>query len=273
MTDAATLAQSLLAHEPWLRGGGFLALLALLLVLQHLRPVRGDGRHAPRQLVNLAVGVIDTVVLRLVFPVLAVGFASFAAESGIGLFNAIAAPWWVSVPLSMALLDLAIYGQHRLFHRVGWLWAMHRVHHSDLGFDVTLAVRFHPLEIVLSMLIKFAVIAMLGAPAIAVLLFELLLSLGALFTHADIRLPARLERVLRWVVVTPDMHRVHHSVDRRETDSNFGFNLSIWDRLFRTYVAAPRLPPETMPIGLERFRSPPEQRLAALILNPFRREP
>jgi sterol desaturase/sphingolipid hydroxylase (fatty acid hydroxylase superfamily) len=271
MTEIAPIAERLLASEPLLRGGAFLALLALLLVLQRIRPVRGDGRPAMRQMVNLAIGAIDTLVLRLVFPVLAVGVAGLAAASGIGLFNVVPVPWWLALPISMLLLDLVIYLQHRLLHRIDWLWALHRVHHSDLGFDVTLAVRFHPLEIVLSMAIKFAVIAALGAPPIAVLLFELMLSLGALFTHSDVRLPPRVERVLRRIIVTPDMHRIHHSVRRRETDSNFGFNLSLWDRLFGTYVDAPNDAPETMPIGLERFRSPGEQGLLALLANPFRR--
>jgi len=217
--------------------------------------------------------LIDTLVLRVAFPLLAVGAAVLASERGLGLFNVVALPVVLEFALSLLLLDLAIYWQHRILHVIPVLWRMHRVHHSDLAFDATTGVRFHPFEIALSMAIKLALIALLGPPALAVLVFEILLSSGALFTHADFALPARLDRALRWLVVTPSMHRIHHSDRREETDSNYGFHLSLWDRLFRSYREAPRNPEATMTIGLGSFREPREQSLGALLLQPFRTVP
>src|SRR3989454_9618231 len=184
---------------------------------------------------NLGVVAVDVLLVRILLPITAVGLALFAEARGIGLFNMIALPMWVSIPASVILLDLAIYLQHVLFHAVPALWRLHRMHHADLAFDVTTGLRFHPIEILLSMLLKLAVIAALGAPAVAVLIFEVLLNATSMFNHGNVRIPERFDRVLRWLVVTPDMHRVHHSVLPRETNSNFGFNLPWWDRLFRTY--------------------------------------
>ena len=172
--------------------------------------------------------------------------------------------------LSVLALDLAIYLQHLMFHAVPLFWRLHRVHHADLDFDVTTGARFHPVEIVLSMLIKFAVILALGPPALAVLLFEVLLNATSMFNHGNVRLPARVDRVLRWLVVTPDMHRVHHSVDPRETNSNFGFNVPWWDRLFGTYRAQPQAGHDAMTIGIEQFRVPRELWLDRMLLQPFR---
>ena len=182
----------------------------------------------------------------------------------------IAAPAWVAVPVSVILLDLAIYLQHVLFHAVPALWRLHRMHHADLEFDVTTGVRFHPVEILLSMLIKLGVITALGAPAVAVLLFEVLLNATSMFNHGNVRLPRRLDGVLRWLVVTPEMHRVHHSIAPRETNSNFGFNLPWWDRLFGTYRAEPAAGHEGMTIGIEQFRDPRELRLDRMLLQPLR---
>jgi sterol desaturase/sphingolipid hydroxylase (fatty acid hydroxylase superfamily) len=266
-------ADALVAIEGPLRLAVFAGLLAVLAIAERVRPLRGDARPARRQAVNLGLMLLDTLLLRIGFPVLAVGFAAALAARGIGLLPMLAIDGWVAVALAVLLLDLAIYAQHRVFHRVPALWRLHRVHHADTAFDVTLGVRFHPFEIALSMTIKFAVIAALGAPPLAVLLFELALSAGSLLTHADLRLPARLERVLRRVVVTPDMHRIHHSIHRDETDSNFAFHLSLWDRVFGTYRDAPRDAQATMAIGLARFREPDEQTLVALLLNPFRDVP
>ena len=167
-------------------------------------------------------------------------------------------------------LDLAIYLQHVLFHAVPALWRLHRMHHADLEFDVTTGARFHPIEILLSMGIKLGVVAALGAPAIAVLIFEVLLNATSMFNHSNVRMPVWIDRVLRWIVVTPDMHRVHHSIVARETNSNFGFNLPWWDRLFGTYRDQPAAGHEAMTIGIEQFREPAEQRLDRMLTQPFR---
>ena len=265
--------EAVLALENPLRLGVFAGLLLALAIAERVWPRRGDARPAWRQATNLALMAIDTALLRVVFPVLAVAFAAGLAARDIGLLPWLGIDGWIAVVLAILALDLAIYWQHRLFHRIPLLWRLHRVHHADTAFDVTLAVRFHPLEIALSMAIKFAVVAALGAPPLAVLLFEVALSAGSLFTHADLRLPPRLERALRWLVVTPYMHRIHHSVHRAETDSNFSFHLSLWDRLFGSYVDAPRDGHAGMAIGLHEFRAPADQTLPALLLNPFRDPP
>jgi sterol desaturase/sphingolipid hydroxylase (fatty acid hydroxylase superfamily) len=210
------------------------------------------------------------VVVRIVFPTAAVGMALVAEARGFGLFNAFAVPAFLAVTLSVILLDLAIYLQHVLFHAVPVLWRLHRMHHADLEFDVTTGVRFHPLEILLSMIIKLCVVAAIGAPAAAVLLFEVLLNATSMFNHGNVRFPQRLDRVMRWIVVTPEMHRVHHSAVPRETNSNFGFNLPWWDRWFGTYLAQPSAGHEDMTIGIEQFREPRELRLDRMLAQPFR---
>jgi sterol desaturase/sphingolipid hydroxylase (fatty acid hydroxylase superfamily) len=179
-------------------------------------------------------------------------------------------PWWIAVVLSVVILDLAIYLQHVLFHAVPALWRLHRMHHADLDIDVTTGLRFHPIEIGLSILIKFAVIAVLGVPAAAVLIFEVLLNATSMFNHSNVRIPAGIDRVLRWFVVTPDMHRIHHSILSRETNSNFGFNLPWWDHLLGTYRGQPEAGHEGMTIGIEQFRDPHELRLDRMLLQPFR---
>jgi len=219
---------------------------------------------------NLGIVVIDTLLVRMAFPLAAVGVAVLAEARGWGLLQALTAPAWVTVPVSILLLDLAIYLQHVLFHAVPALWRLHRMHHADLEFDVTTGVRFHPIEILLSMAIKLGTVAALGAPAIAVLLFEVLLNGTSMFNHGNVRLPAHIDRVLRWIVVTPEMHRVHHSVVPHETNSNFGFNLPWWDRLSGTYRAQPAAGHDGMTIGIEQFRDPRELRLDRMLLQPFR---
>lgn len=264
---------ALVLNEGPLRLGAFGGVLALLLVLQWLRPLRGDGRGQRRQATNLLLIALDTLLLRLMFPVLAVGLALQLESQQIGLLPQLGLPFWLDCVIAVLLLDLAIYWQHRLMHGVPLLWRLHRLHHSDTGFDVTTGLRFHPFEMALSLVYKLALVAALGAPALAVLVFELLLSAGALFTHADFALPPALDRRLRWLLVTPSMHRIHHSTWRPETDSNYGFHLSIWDRLFGSYRAQPRAPEEAMPIGLGHFRSQREQSLQSLLLQPFRPQP
>lgn len=221
---------------------------------------------------NLGVSVLDALLARFVAPAGAVGFALFVEARGFGLFHAVAWPVVMKVVVSFVALDFAIYIQHRLFHRVPVLWRLHRMHHADLDVDVTTGARFHPFEILLSLGIKFLVIAALGAPAVSVLIFEVLLNATAMFNHSNVRVPETVERVLRCLVVTPDLHRVHHSVLRHETDSNFGFNLPWWDWLFGTYRAQPDGGHDGMTLGIEQFRDPEELRLDRMLTQPFRNE-
>lgn len=203
---------------------------------------------------NLALVALNSILLHTLFPAAAVGVAAFATQQGWGLFNYFAVPLWMAMLVSVVLLDFVIYLQHVMFHAVPLLWRLHRVHHADLNIDVTTGVRFHPIEIVLSMLIKAAVILVLGPPAVAVVIFEALLNATSMFNHSNVRIPPALDRVLRLLLVTPDMHRVHHSIEEDETNSNFAFNLSVWDRLFGTYRDQPRAGHEGMTIGISTFR-------------------
>lgn len=258
----------LLSHEAPVRLGVFLSLFAVFIILQRIRPLRSMPGGWRRSATNVTLIVIGTVILRVAFPLLAFELAVNLDATGDGWLRDF--PIAVGGVAGVLLLDVAIFWQHRILHIVPFLWRLHRVHHADTGFDVTTAVRFHPLEIALSMGIKLGLIVALGIPALAVLFFELALSAGSLFTHANITLPPRFEHALRWILVTPDMHRIHHSVHPEETNSNFGFHLSIWDRLFRSYRDQPRDEQTTMLIGLHEFREPHEQTLWALLLNPFR---
>ncbi|MEM9209454.1 MAG: sterol desaturase family protein, partial [Pseudomonadota bacterium] len=246
----------------------FLSVLALLIVWQRARPRRSVSGGIRRSATNIALVVVDTLILRLAFPLLAFDLALSLEASGGGLAPRI--PGAPGILVGIVLLDLAIYWQHRLLHSVPLLWRMHRVHHADTGFDVTTAVRFHPFEIIVSMVIKLGLIWLLAVPAVAVLAFEVLLSTGALFTHANVTLPAGWDRRLRWLIVTPEMHRIHHSVHADESNSNFGFHLSVWDRVFGSYRQAPRDGHSAMQIGLTRFRRAEDQSLGALLANPFR---
>jgi len=266
------MSASILTHEPMIRLSAFLGVFLIMAVWEAASPRR--RREVPRLLRwsnNLALVALDTALLRIAFPILAVGAALVAAEQGWGLLNLIALPDWLAILAAVLVLDLAVYGQHVLFHHVPWFWRLHRMHHADLDFDATTALRFHPLEIMLSMLIKLAIVVLLGAPAVAVVIFEVLLNATAMFNHANLRLPAWLDRRLRLVLVTPDMHRVHHSVRREETNSNYGFNLSVWDRLFGTYRDQPKDGHEGMTIGIEQFRTPRDLSLDRMLLQPFRR--
>jgi sterol desaturase/sphingolipid hydroxylase (fatty acid hydroxylase superfamily) len=266
-----TLGELALAHEPALRLGAFFGIFAVMALWEALAPRR--QRLFPRRARwshNLALVALNGVIVRLAFPVAAVSFAALAAERGWGLLNAFEAPAWVAIPAAVIVLDLAIYLQHVMFHAVPVLWRLHRVHHADPDFDVTTGARFHPIEMALSMLIKLAVISVLGAPAVAVLAFEIVLNAAAMFNHANVRLPSGVDRILRWFLVTPDMHRVHHSVEVDETNSNFGFNLPWWDRLFGTYREAARLPQERMTIGVQGLGGYAQcVRLPGLLVIPF----
>jgi sterol desaturase/sphingolipid hydroxylase (fatty acid hydroxylase superfamily) len=263
--------ETIFAAEPQLRLGVFLGVLAIMALWELLAPRR--RRDIPRVIRwsnNLALVVIDTIVLRLTFPILAVGLAIISQESGWGLFNFIDAPAWVAILVSVIVLDLVIYLQHVMFHAVPALWRLHRMHHADLDFDVTTGLRFHPIEIVLSMGIKLALVLVLGPPAVAVLIFEVLLNATAMFNHSNVRLPLIVDRFLRLIMVTPDMHRVHHSILPEETNSNFGFNLPWWDRLLGTYRAQPAAGHEAMTIGIEQFRTPRDQWLDRMLVQPVK---
>ena len=261
----------LLSAEPVIRLGCFLGVLVLMALWEALAPRRPQAiGRLTRWPNNLGVVVVDTLALRLLFPTAAVGLALAGEARGWGLLNDAALPPALKVVAAIVALDLVIYLQHVLFHAVPALWRLHRMHHADLEFDVTTGVRFHPVEVVLSMGIKLGVVAALGAPALGVLLFEVLLNATSMFSHGNVRLPEGLDRALRRVLVTPEMHRVHHSVVPRETNSNFGFNLSCWDRLFGTYRPQPAAGHETMTIGIEAFRDPSELRLDRMLLQPLR---
>jgi sterol desaturase/sphingolipid hydroxylase (fatty acid hydroxylase superfamily) len=247
------------------------AVFAVMVLWEVLAPRRpwSVGRLA-RWPHNLGIVVIDALAVRILIPAAAVGAALVAAGNGWGLFHVAGLRLSLASLLGFLALDLAIYAQHVAFHKVPLLWRLHRMHHADLDIDVTTGVRFHPIEIVLSMLIKIAVVLALGIPPVAVFVFEVVLNATSMFNHGNVAMPSWLDRVLRLIVVTPDMHRVHHSIAPRETDSNFGFNLPWWDRLFGTYRAAPQAGHDRMTIGLSTFRDRAELRLDRLLTQPFR---
>jgi len=219
---------------------------------------------------NIGLLFLNSLVLRVLFPAAAVGIAYTTAVSGWGLFNRVDLPYWFEVLVAVLLLDLAIYLQHVLMHRVPLLWRLHRVHHADLDIDMTTGSRFHTLEIIVSMLIKWAVIVLLGPALLAVLIFETLLNGMAVFNHANVRLPGTIDRLLRLLLITPDVHRVHHSILRHETNSNYGFNLSIWDRAFGTYIDQPQKGHSKMTIGIPEFRDPEQvDKLPGMLTLPF----
>jgi sterol desaturase/sphingolipid hydroxylase (fatty acid hydroxylase superfamily) len=264
------LDELLLSNEPAIRLGSFLFLFAIFAIAEALAPrrVRTIARWY-RWTNNLLLVVLNTIVLRLLFPAAAVGLAVYVDSQAWGALPFLGVTPLMTIILSVLLLDLAIYGQHVAFHKVPLLWRLHRMHHADLDFDVTTGLRFHPGEIILSMIIKFAAIAALGAPPVAVLLFEIILASTAMFNHSNLRLGLGLDALLRLVIVTPDMHRVHHSVVRSETDSNYGFNVPWWDRLFGTYRVQPAAGHEAMQIGLPIFRSEGDLRVDRMLVQPF----
>jgi len=270
MSAAAFIA----ANEPAIRLGAFLSVFAIMALWEILAPRRRlTVPKARRWAGNLGVVVFNSVLVRFLFPVASVGMATFAAGQGWGVFNYLHVPYWLAVFAPVVALDFVIYLQHVMFHAVPALWRLHRMHHADLDFDVTTGARFHPIEIALSMLIKFAAIVLLGAPAVAVLLFEVFLNAAAMFNHSNVRIPLSVDRALRWLIVTPDMHRIHHSVVRRETDSNFGFNLTLWDRLLGTYRPHPIAGQEAMVIGIPEFRDPAQcATFIGMLALPFRSE-
>jgi sterol desaturase/sphingolipid hydroxylase (fatty acid hydroxylase superfamily) len=254
-----------------IRVGAAAAVFAAMALWEWLAPRRklAVGRR-PRWPGNLGVWLIDAVAVRLLGPVTVVGAALVATEKGWGLFPMAGLPFWAAVLFGVIALDLTIYVQHVVFHHVPWLWRLHRMHHADLDIDVTTGVRFHPVEIVLSILIKIVAAVGLGVPALGVVIFEVLLNATSMFNHGNVALPPRLDRLARWIVVTPQMHQVHHSIERAETDSNFGFNLPWWDRLFGTYRIKPAAGEQAMTIGLPIFRDVAELKIWRLLTQPFR---
>ncbi len=257
-----------------IRLGCFVIVLLAMATWEWLTPRRELTVKRPwRWGSNLGLLAINSVLVRLVVPMSAVGAAVFAQSHGWGLLNFVEWPTWLEVVIGVLVFDVAIYGQHVMFHAVPWLWRLHMVHHADLDFDVTTGVRFHTFEILLSALLKLAVVIAIGPTAIAVVIFEVLLNATSMFNHSNIRMPSRLERALRSVLVTPDMHRVHHSIIRRESNSNFGFNLPWWDRLFHTYVEQPQDGHEQMAIGVDDLRDEKHtERLLGILALPFRSE-
>jgi sterol desaturase/sphingolipid hydroxylase (fatty acid hydroxylase superfamily) len=257
--------------ETGIRLSIFFGMLAVMALWEVLAPRRSRAVSRRRRWPsNLGIVVLNTVLVRVLLPTTAVGLAVFAQANGWGLLNLRPLSLWITVPLTVIVMDCVVYFQHVMFHAVPLFWRFHRMHHLDLDFDFTTGNRFHPGEIFLSMLIKLTVIAALGTPPLGVLIFEILLNGCAIFNHSNAFLPLRLDRVLRCFVVTPDMHRVHHSVEYDETNSNFGFNLPWWDRLFGTYRAQPRKGHREMVIGLQTIRDPVKcLSLPRMLLVPF----
>jgi len=248
----------------------FLGVLAVLMLCEHYFPRRRSSfSKKTRWTANLTLVTIDTLCLRLLFPLLAIDFALIASERGWGLFNYWELSWWLAFILGVIILDFMIYLQHVLFHVIPFFWRFHKVHHTDLDFDATTGVRFHPVEIIVSMGIKIAVVVFLGIPALAVLVFEILLNAGSMFTHSNIKLPISLDRVIRFLIVTPDVHRIHHSPNPAERDRNFGFNLSLWDRFLGTYRDQPSEDHERMTIGIGEYRAAKYLKLHWLLAIPF----
>ncbi len=260
------------ANEAAIRLGFFLGVFAVMAGWEMVAPRRAlTVSKALRWANNLGLVALNTLLLRLLFPAAAVGVAALAAEQGWGLLNHFQVPFWPAVMIAVVSMDFVIWVQHVMVHAIPLLWRLHRVHHADPDYDVTTGARFHPIEIILSMLIKFATILLLGPPVVAVILFEVILNGMAMFNHGNVRLPETLDRVLRMLLVTPDMHRVHHSVEDDETNSNFGFNLSLWDRLFGTYRAQPRQGQEGMTIGIHHYRETREVSwLPGMMTLPFK---
>lgn len=255
--------------EAAIRLGAFFGIFLAMALWERRAPMRGlTVARWPRWGTNWGISILDALTVKLVFGAAAAGAAVDAASAGWGLFNRLGWPGWVEFALTVLVLDLAIWLQHLLTHKIPLLWRLHRVHHADRDVDVTTAIRFHPVEIALSMAIKIGLVYALGAPVAAVIAFEVVLNGMAMFNHSNIRLGAA-DPPLRWLVVTPDMHRVHHSVDRAEHDANYGFNLSVWDRAFGTYVARPARGHDAMTLGLAPYQDARPTRLGWSLALPF----
>jgi len=257
--------------EALIRFGIFIGILLLMATWEALKPVRRlQQTRKQRWPINLGLAALNVAVLRVTIGAAAWLAASWAGQQQLGLFNLLPLPDWTAFALSLLLLDLAIYAQHVAAHRWQWFWRLHQVHHTDIDFDTSTAVRFHPLEILLSMLYKVVLAVTLGVAPVTVIVFEIVLNGCALFNHGNVSLPAAFEQKLRYLLITPDLHRIHHSSYQPETDSNYGFSLSWWDKLFKTYCAKPKQDQSSMPIGLNGFRDPGELGFLQLLALPFR---
>jgi len=261
----------LMENEKAIRMGFFFGILAIMAIWELLAPRRAlTVSKTVRWLNNIGLVFLNSAIVRLIFPIAAIGLAAFAQEHGWGLLNYFQINHVLAIVISVIFMDFIIYLQHVMVHAIPLLWRLHRVHHADLDYDVTTGSRFHTIEILLSMLIKFATIVVLGPPVIAVLIFEVILNVTAMFNHANVKLPISLDKVLRWFIVTPDMHRVHHSIEDDEANSNFGFSLPWWDRLFGTYRDQPRAGHENMIIGIHKFRDPKQTSwITGMLALPF----
>ena len=258
----------------------FLAVLVIMMLWEALWPNRvSPVSRKNRWLSNFVLVVCNSLLARIILPMGLIVIAIYAQQNQLGLINlsfyqSMVIPSWLTIALAVLVLDCLIYWQHRLFHKVPWLWKMHKVHHADPHLDASTGLRFHPLEIALSLLIKFFAVISLGIPAEAIFIFEIVLNASSIFNHANIKLPAKLEWTLRKVIVTQAMHRIHHSQRVAETNSNFGFNLSIWDKLFNSYTAHARLGDDGLKLGLKQYSTEKTNtNLLALLLMPFRKDP
>jgi sterol desaturase/sphingolipid hydroxylase (fatty acid hydroxylase superfamily) len=264
-----SLESFLLAHETAIRFGVLVSTFGVMALWEIMAPLRApDTSKGIRWSNHVMLAAINMALVRVLFPVAAVALAIYASDQSIGLFNMIWAPYALTFAAGVVLLDLTVYVFHLLFHSVPVLWRIHRVHHADLDIDVSTGVRFHPIQMVIAVIIKSAVILAFGLPPLSVLTFEIASHSITLFNHGNVRLSPSVDRVLRWFIVTPDMHRIHHSIHRAETDSNFGFVLPWWDRIFGTYCAEPAAGQERMVVGIESFRTGRDLWLDRLVTNP-----
>lgn len=272
------MSQYIADHEGLIRLSVFGGVLVLMLVLETLFPRKARTQNrVMRTATNLGVVVLYTALMRAIFAVVAigaaVGVAAYAAKQDWGLLNLFDMPLWVHIAVSAILLDLAVYWQHVASHKIPMIWSFHKMHHADRDIDATTGIRFHPVEIVLSMAYKMVIVLILGPHIVGVILFEIVLNGSALFNHANLRLPLWLDKIVRLVFVTPDMHRVHHSVIGRETNSNYGFNLSIWDRIFGSYIDQPKEGHDDMTIGLPEYQTDNPSHLLWCLMLPFNKKP
>jgi len=265
-------------HEGLIRLSVFGGVLMLMLILETLFPRKTRTQNRLRHIsTNLGIAVLYTILMRAIFLVVAVaaavGVAVFAAENGWGVLNMFDMPIWAHILISAFLLDMAVYWQHVASHKIPMIWAFHKMHHADRDIDATTGIRFHPVEIILSMAYKMVIVLILGPHVVGVILFEIILNGSAMFNHANFRLPLWLDKIVRLLFVTPDMHRVHHSVIGRETNSNYGFNLSVWDRIFGSYIDQPAKGHADMTIGLSEYQTDKPSHLLWCLALPFTKKP
>lgn len=262
-------------NDTWIRLGVFITVLVVMMLWENIRPNRvSPVSRGRRWLSNFSMVLMGSMVARLIIPTGLAAVAIYAQHNNLGIWNNVPISFWLTVPISVLLFDCLIYWQHRLFHRVPLFWRIHRVHHADPHLDASAGLRFHPFEIALSLMVKIAAVILMGAPILAILIFEVLLNATSIFNHSNIKLPAKLDKLLRMFIVTQAMHRIHHSQVVSETDSNFGFNLPIWDKLFGSYTDEAKHGDDGIKLGLKEYPGPETNtNLIALLLMPFRRKP